>query len=484
MCLIFMVDSSTNPSSSNTNDTRSGGASDAQIHWHEGLFLQPHHFQYFQRQVSSHIATERHLAWAFPYGVVEASLSGDALENMLVRFERLRVIMPSGLEVAFPDNADLPALDIKRRFESSAGSLTVCLAVPLWYPTRGNTIQTAGEDDWQVKRIYRVAEVEQADENTGENTRPLQVRRLNARLVFHDDDHTDIEVLPLMRIIHATGEDVGMPKQDPAFIPPCLVLNGSPTLRDLVRDLAFQVEASRKELVVQITRGGFSVDTMRGVQFEQMMRLRTLNRYSARLPSLVAASGVSPFEMYLELRELLGELAALHPDRDQFDIAKYDHDNPAIVFNELSSKVRSLLRGAVAPSFMKVVFTKEDKNFVAALTDDQLTKPNEYFLGVNTKEDPRALAKLVEDGDKFKLMAKSKIEGRIFGIKLVEERHPPLELPSQVGLHYFRLLRDDSKRMWDLIVQEKELAIRWVGSEGSDFEIKLYMTVPGGDTQS
>ena len=32
----------------------------------------------------------------------------DPLGNMLVRFDRLRVIMPSGLEVAFPDNADLP----------------------------------------------------------------------------------------------------------------------------------------------------------------------------------------------------------------------------------------------------------------------------------------------------------------------------------------------------------------------------------------
>ena len=143
-----------------------------------------------------------------------------------------------------------------------------------------------------------------------------------------------------------------------------------------------------------------------------------------------------------------------------------------------------MLRGAVAPSFDKISFAKEDKIFVASLTDEQLVKPNEYFLGVTTKEDPRVLAKLVEDGDKFKLMAKSKIEGRIFGIKLVEERHPPLELPSQVSLHYFRLLRDESKRMWDLIIQEKELAIRWVGSEGSDFEIKLYMTVPGGDTES
>ena len=29
------------------------------IHWHEGLFLRPHHFQYFQRQVEDLVASER-----------------------------------------------------------------------------------------------------------------------------------------------------------------------------------------------------------------------------------------------------------------------------------------------------------------------------------------------------------------------------------------------------------------------------------------
>ncbi len=468
---------------SSSESTRTSAAPSVQIHWHEGLFLQPHHFQHLQRQINTQGASERHLGWPYPYGVVEASLSPDALENMLVRFDRLRVIMPSGVDVSFPDNADLPALDIKRRFAASSQPFTVCLAVPLWYATRGNTIEHSGEDDWQVKQIYRVSEIERPDENTGENLRPIQVRRINARLLFDDDDLGDIEVIPLLRIMHATGEDVGMPKQDPAFVPPCLVLGGSPTLRDMARDLAFQVEASRKELVVQLTRGGFSIDTIRGRQVEQILRLRTLNRFSARLPSLIRAAGTSPFTIYLELRELLGELAALHPDRDQFEIGPYDHDNPAIVFNELSSKIRSLLRGAVAPSFMKAEFAKEGDILVTALSEEQLTKPNEYFLGVTTKQDPRELAKLVEDGDRFKLMAKTMVNQRIFGVKLVEERHPPLELPSSVGLHYFRLMRADSKRMWDKITHEKELAIRWQGDEEADYEVKLFMTVPSGDAQ-
>ena len=232
--------------------------------------------------------------------------------------------------------------------------------------------------------------------------------------------------------------------------------------------------------MVQITRGGFSVDTMRGMQFEQMHRLKTLNRFSARLPHLLQAPHISPFDMYLELRELLADLASLQPDRDPFDTASYNHDNPALCFNELSVKIRSLLKGAVTAKFLKIVFTREEgqKHLVASMNEESLTLPNEYYLGIKSREDPRVLAQLVEDGNRFKLMPESLIDRRVFGVKLSEERHPPVELPSQVGLNYFRLNRDESARMWERVSQEKRLAIRWPEMETSDFDITLYMTVP------
>ncbi|NQU75989.1 MAG: type VI secretion system baseplate subunit TssK, partial [Planctomycetes bacterium] len=279
-----------------------------QVHWHEGLFLQQHHLQSAQKDILDRITGERALAWGYPYGLIEARLSADALENEQIQFDRLRVITKSGLEIDFPHNADLPAREFKHELAASKGSLTVYLGVPLWYPSRANTIERSGDADYGVKRLYRVEPVERADENTGENPQTVLVRRINAMLLFDSDDHSDMEVMPLLRITHGVGEEVGLPRMDPNFVPACLVLSGSPVLRELVRDLAHQVEASRKELVIQVTRGGFSIDTLRGQQFEQMLRLRTLSRSAGRLGHLVVAlaAAISPFWMYLELRELLG----------------------------------------------------------------------------------------------------------------------------------------------------------------------------------
>jgi type VI secretion system protein ImpJ len=452
-----------------------------QVHWHEGLFLLPHHLQRFQRSLNDSDAAERRLNWAHPYGLVEARLSSDDLENMRIRFDHLHAIMPSGEEVRFPQDAELPAIDIKQAFESR-GRFVVYLGLPLWFEARANCVSPGQTVDGRAKILYRVVETEVADENTGENAKAMLQRRLNARLLLEDDDRSDLEVIPLLRVTRAAGEDVGMPQQDPEFVGPCLVLNGSAILRDLVRDLSSQVLASRQELVVQVTRGGFSIDTMRGIQFEQIMRLRSLNRYGARLEALIETSNIAPFEIYVLLRELMGELAALHPDRDLFEAAPYQHDNPYPVFSELAAKIRQLLRGSVAPSFMSAPFTDVNGLLSAMLTDEHLQRPTDYFLGVRTKEDPRTLARLVEDADRFKLMPQSLASRAIRGVVLKEERFPPLELPAQSGLYFFRLLRGQSSRSWQQIQAEKVAVVRWTGNESADYDIALYMTLPRAPT--
>jgi len=448
-----------------------------QVHWHEGLFLLPHHLQRLQRTLNDNSFAERHLNWAYSYGLIEARLSGDDLENMRIRFDYLRAIMPSGEEIRFPQDAELPALDIKQAVESR-GRFTVYLALPLWFDSRANTVSREQPTDPRANIRYRIAEKECADENTGENSKTVLLRRLNARLLLEDEDRSDLELIPLLRVTRAAGEDVGLPQQDPEFVGPCLVLNASAALRELVRDLSSQVLASRQELVVQVTRGGFSIDSLRGIQFEQIMRLRTLNRFGASLEALVDTSNAAPFEIYVLLRELLGELAALHPDRDLFETERYNHDDPYPVFSELSAKIRQLLRGSVAPSFLRVPFTDVNGQLSATLTEEHLQRPSDYFLGIRTKEDPRTLARLVEDADRFKLMPQSMASRAIRGVVLKEERFPPLELPGQSGLYFFRLLRGQSSRSWQQIQSEKVGVVRWTGNESADYEITLYMTLP------
>lgn len=469
-----------------------------QVHWHEGLFLQPHHLQTMQRELLDASWRERRMTWMFPYGVIELKLSTDALENMLVRIDRLRAVMPSGIEIDIPGNTDLPALDIKRVFQGSSNSFMIGIALPLWQGGRANTVEPGSDAmaatgaaarrgvqaDALIKRIYRVNEVQRSDENTGENPQPLMVRRLNARLVVEGDDFSDLEVLPLLRIV-AAAEEQTLPRPDPDYVPPCMVIGGSPRLRFVVRDLTNFIEAARKEHVDKLTRGGFAMENLRPPQMVMMMRLRTLSRFAASLPTLVAggvggAGTMAPVEAYLQLREMLGELAALNPARDMFDAPKYDHDNPLPVFLDLDKKIRALCVGEERGNTLELPLVSDGTATVSAtMTEEHLTKPNGYWLCIKTKMEPSVLGKLVEDQDKFKLMPKSMIKLNIFGVKMEEDRHPPMGFKSSTDRHYFRIDVGASQKMWDRITSEKAISVRWSELEPLAYEdIRLVMSIP------
>jgi predicted component of type VI protein secretion system len=253
----------------------------------------------------------------------------------------------------------------------------------------------------------------------------------------------------------------------------------------VIRDLTQWVEAKRKELVDKLTRGGFATENLRPPQILMMMKLQALSRFAASLPTRVAGgvggSGtMMPVEAYLQLRELLGELAATNPARDMFDAPKYDHDNPLPIFLELDRKIRALGDDGERTNVIELPLTADGTATVsAAMTEEHLTKPNGYWLCIKTRMEPSVLGKLVEDQDKFKVMPKSMVKLNIFGVKLEEDRHPPMGFKSSTDRHYFRIDVGASQKMWERITGEKAVSVRWSELEPLTYEdIRIVMSLP------
>ena len=93
--------------------------------------------------------------------------------------------------------------------------------------------------------------------------------------------------------------------------------------------------------------------------------------------------------------------------------------------------------------------------------------------------DPRTIAALVEDGNRFKLMPKRMATRAVRGVELKEERFPPMQLPAVAGLGFFRLNRGEGSRVWQQIQTEKTLVLRWPEQENISLEVSLYMTLAG-----
>jgi type VI secretion system protein ImpJ len=457
-----------------------------QIHWHEGLFLQPHHLQRLQKNLLDQFGQERRLSMLYSHGVLEAKLSLDDLQNQRLRFQRLRVVMPGGIALSYPENTILPSLDIRDAFASSPKGFNVYLGLPHWFGSRANTIDGEIAVGARIKQLYRVpGQVpEVMDENTGENPQPMQFRYYNAMLLLDSDDDSDLEKIPLLRVIHDVSHEEPFPRMDPSYVHPCLLLSASPTLREMAREITAQVEAVREQLANIVARGGES-HTISRLQLEQTLRLRCLNRYVARMPALLAVgdgnADAPTFDVYQELQTVLADLMALYPERLPFKLIPYRHEDPYPCFNGTISLIRNFLHGSVAPNYWEVKFEpgRDPVSRVAKLESKHFAEPTAWFLGIKTALEPSALVDLVEDLDQFKLMPVSFAERAIRGIALKEERFPPLELPAESGRYYFRLNVSQSRRVWDEAMKELELIVRWGAQrEVVDMQISLFMTLP------
>src|SRR5262245_36208939 len=94
------------------------------VHWHEGMFLRPHHFQTAGRH--EQFMANRGEKWDLHYnwGLRAVEVDIDALTNYRFVVRRLDARMRDGTLVSIPEDGALPALDLKPAFESGANNIT------------------------------------------------------------------------------------------------------------------------------------------------------------------------------------------------------------------------------------------------------------------------------------------------------------------------------------------------------------------------
>ena len=451
-----------------------------QIHWREGLFLQPHHLQQFQRGLHQRIEQFGRIRGPHSYGVIDMDLAEDDLENFQVRFRKLHAILPGGTLLRFPEDADLPVLNLKEAFATGTESLLIHLAVPLWFEERANVSEDLGNSG--VPARFTVTREETNDENTGQHPQTVEMRRLAGRLLLDGPDlrRHDYELLPVLRVARTERQNLpDMPRRDAAFTPGSITLAGMPGVREIVRDLGSRITAVRREFSSLLADNPPFGESFGGESLRYLFRLRILSRFEATLPALVEEGGIAPFGLYLHLRELLGEFAALEPEQEDFVTAPYDHANAYPAFAELTTRIRKYLTGP-RQRYRSVDFVKEDRRFTAPVSAELFHEAASFFLAVRSAWPASDLVRLVEDSSQFQLLpgevARDKVAVR--GVKMKEVRSLPFGLPRDPGLYYFRVLAEESRELWERLTNDTEACIQFSGSGASDFKISFIIPIP------
>ena len=452
------------------------------LHWSEGLFLQQHHFQYFQHFLQTRDRQTRELLMTYPWGFLQVETDDEALENLRVAVTRAAAVFPGGAEIAMPGNAAILPLDLKDLLADVHDPFMVYLALPRRSDTDGNLAEDASE-----KRMYLAEEISCRDDYTGKSEITMVSDRLNVRITTSLQENNDLDLLPLMRLIpQRSGISELKVEMDRNYLPPYLLLGGCSSVMNRFRELVSLMERRRDKILNDLQVMGYTPEMFSGSAGQSVMQLVVLNEAISRFSSFADHGHFSPYFLYLELGSLAGKLSALQPLRNWETISRYRHEDSASQFDELFLWIRAMLLADGGDIFLQLDFMPdaEKRHLTLALTDEHIARADEFYLAVRCHGPAREIVNAVETGDNFRMTAPSMSERRIRGLKLIENRYPPRYFPALPDTMWFKIEKEEgTAHVWRSICEERGIVLDWAESVFPELEASLFITLAGrGDT--
>lgn len=431
------------------------------VHWHEGMFLRPQHFQAADRH-ALHVANQsekcdQHYNW----GLRAIDIDRNALTNHRLVIRRLQARLRDGTLIAIPEEGVLPALDLKPALEGTS-SIMAYVGVPVWQPGRANVAGTGRTESGR----YLVDTQEVEDENNGVNPQPLQVRLLNVGLLLSSQDLAGFEMVPVARLKKSDRPDAP-PEIDETYIPPVLACDAWPGLAaGILENVYDRVGARLEALSRQVASRGIVPGTQAPDDALILGLLAALNEGSAVLNVLAFAQGIHPLSAYVELCRLVGRLALFgkEPARRVPQLPRYDHDDLGGCFYRVKHYLDSIDPGE--PDYTERPFEGiDDRRLQVAMDRDWLHDGWQMYVGVKTGLQPEEAVKLMRPGQlDMKIGASDRVDqifaGGFRGLEFTHTPLPPRALPIISGQVYFQINRDSQQDEWQAVERSLTLAIR------------------------
>lgn len=428
-----------------------------QVHWQEGLFLRPHHFQATDRYFHGQQARLAALAFGYSSGISQFEIDQDGLANHIFRLKALKAILPDSTLVSIPEDAPGLSVNFKTLLDKD-GAVTFFLAVPVLSLGRPNS--QSGATDPLTRTVVETVQVD--DENDGLRPEQIMVRRLALRLLTHVDKQDGLAALPLCRVIRSTSTD-GAPKLDPGFFPPLFFCNTFPPLAEgILGSLLHRMGRKATGVASQLSAGGLGLGAREPLLLNQ---LGLLNSSQATLHALVNNPGTSCREAYLEMCRIVGDLALSGESRVLPELPAFFHDEPHRSFIPLRRLIEDFLDRVVEPEFKERPFIGAGLRMQVTLEPAWIEPDWGMFIGVQSDLASEELVRIITQPGvlDMKVGSAEQVDG-IFragkaGLSFTPTKSPPRVLPP--GITYFQLVRDSANPEWAEIRKSLGLAIRF-----------------------
>jgi len=268
------------------------------IIWTEGMFLQPQHFQQHDRFLSLQTHSRFGATQGYGWGYVSLVLDSAALSLGKIAIGAAHGVLPDGLVFDIPGQDAAPAaFDVPADVRDEL----VVLAAVLQRP--GVAESDAESDTGSMPPRFLATEVDVGDTNvTGERAAPVQIGRLNLRVMLARDATDGYATLGLCRVVERRSDNKLV--LDTQYIAPTLHAGGNEILASYLRELHGLVHQRGEALAARLAQPGRA-----GVgEIVDFLLLEAINRTEPMLAQLRQTSLLHPKDLYFACAALAGDL--------------------------------------------------------------------------------------------------------------------------------------------------------------------------------
>jgi type VI secretion system protein ImpJ len=425
------------------------------IVWSEGMALDPHHFQQWDRFHQSNAVFRTRVLQRHAWGVLTLLIDEEALLNGQMNLLSCSGITPDGLIFDLPETDRVPdARNIQTIFDPTKDRLGVYLAIPVERLEGRNTLLP----DQPLNRVTRFLTTEAVvrDDNSGIEDRPIQVAQGNFQILFDGENMSDLSTIKIAEVMRTRSGSFELNAQ---YIPPCLSLASSVALEGIARRTIELLVAKRQALMEK--HAAYGRGELTAADVTTMLFLETINGSIPEINHNFSVIQSHPETFYLTLLRLSGNLTTYSTAHDINDFPSYDHADLTNCFNLLFQQFRTLLGDVVfSKEYERIDLTRRgDSIYLGALDDRHLPDPVEIYLVCSGQvPSDRMRTKFADD---IRIASPSMIEpvlkGFVRALDVSYVTHLPKGLPIRPDAHYYKLSK--SGPFWDDIRGKKALVL-------------------------
>jgi type VI secretion system protein ImpJ len=400
--------------------------------WTEGMFLQPQHFQQHDRFVALQTHDRFGAVQGYGWGYVSLALDSAALSLGKIAVAGAHGVLPDGLVFDIPGQDAAPAaLDVPADVRDEL----VVLAAVLQRP--GVAESDAESDAGSMPPRFRSVEVEVGDTNvTGERAAPIQIGRLNLRVMLARDAVEGYATLGLCRVVERRADNKLV--LDSEYIAPTLHAGGNELMASYLRELHGLLHQRGEALAARLAQPGRA-----GVgEIADFLLLEAINRSEPLFAQLRQTSVLHPKDLYFIGVALAGELSTYGERRRPANLPAYIHDDPARCFKPLMDDLRKSLSMVMEQTAIPIELQDRKHGIrVAVIPDINLQRTAQFVLAVNAQIPGDALRSRFPTQVKIGTVERFKdlVNLQLPGVPLRPLPVAPRQIPYHAGHTYFEL---------------------------------------------